>query len=175
MALVTAGSNALVNYTLDPSFANGRAALLRMMVLVAVGGAAGSWLAGRPRRLDRCLGLVPLAATGLLAALGWAMAVSDPSWPCLALGVTTGMANVPLRSFYQAVVPPDARGNGMAIMNTTLFLANTALSAFMFLLTALGVLGAPTTQVALLAGLATAATALAWWFLGPNLYRATAD
>jgi MFS family permease len=165
MALITAGSGALLGSTLDPKFADGKAALLRSMVLVAVGGAAGSWLATLPRNLRRCLALVPFAGTGLLAALAWATAVRDPSWPCLLLGMMTGLANVPLRAFYQASVPADARGNGMAVMNTTIFVSTTLLSGLMFLLTYFRVVGEATAQLRLLIVLTVAATLLAWWAL----------
>jgi MFS family permease len=165
MALITAGSGALLGGTLDPQFAEGKAALLWSMVLVAVGGAAGSWLATLPGNLRRCLALVPFAGTGLLAALAWALAVRDPTWPCLLLGLMTGLANVPLRSFYQASVPADARGNGMAVMNTAIFVSTTLLSGLMFLLTYFRVVGAATAQLRLLIVLAVAATLLAWWAL----------
>jgi MFS family permease len=165
MALVTSGSGALLNCTLEPNFADGKAALLRAMVATAVGAAAGSWLAGLPGNLRRCLALVPFAATGLLAALAWATAVRDPTWPCLLLGLMTGLANVPLRSYYQAALPADARGNGMAVMNTTIFVSITLLSVLMFLLTYFHVLGEAMSQLRLLAGLTVAATLLAWWTL----------
>jgi MFS family permease len=165
MALITAGSGALLSSTLDPSFAEGKAALLRSMVLVAVGGAAGSWLATLPGNLRRCLALVPFAGTGLLAALAWATTVRDPTWPCLLLGLMTGLANVPLRSFYQASVPADARGNGMAVMNTAIFVSTTLLSLLMFLLGYFRVVSQATAQLRLLAVLTVAATLLAWWAL----------
>ena len=41
MALVASGSGALLSYTLDPKFADGKTALLRSMVLTAVGAAVG--------------------------------------------------------------------------------------------------------------------------------------
>lgn len=168
MALVTAGSGALFNSTLDPSLGGGESGLsrlLRLMAVTGVGAAAGSWLAGRQGNLRRCLGLVPFAATGLLAALFWLTAVRDPTGPCLLLGLMTGLANVPLRSFYQAAVPADARGNGMAVMNTTIFAANTLLSLVMFLLAYCGVVGGAMAQLRLLALLTIAATLVAWWAL----------
>jgi hypothetical protein len=110
---------------------------------------------------------VPFAATGLLLALGWAMIDSKSTWPCLPLGLMTGLANVPLRSFYQAAVPPDARGNGMAVMNTTIFLGNTFLAGGMFLLAYSGILGPPKAQLTMLAALTAGATIVAWWVLMP--------
>jgi MFS family permease len=165
MALVTAGAGALLNYTLDPAFADDKAALLWSMVVIAVGGAAGSWLAGLQGNLRRCLALVPFACTGLLTALAWATAVRNPMWPCLLLGLMTGLANVPLRSFYQASVPADARGNGMAIMNTAIFTSTTLLSVLMFLLAYFRVLGGAMAQLRLLALLTIIVTLAAWWVL----------
>ena len=45
MALVTSGSGALLSYTLNPQFADSKAALLRAMVLTAAGCRGGSLLA----------------------------------------------------------------------------------------------------------------------------------
>ncbi len=167
LGLVTAGSGALVSSTFDPNFSAGKTALLLAMGLTAVGAALGSALAGLQGNLRRCLGLVPFAATGLLVALGWAMIDTKPTWPCLLLGLMTGLANVPLRSFYQAAVPPDARGNGMAVMNTTIFLGNTLLAGGMFLLAYSGLLGPPKAQLTLLAMLTATVTIFAWWILKP--------
>src|SRR5262249_4747222 len=143
--------------TLDPKFAEGKAALLWSMVLVAVGGAAGSWLATLPGNLRRCLALVPFAGTGLLAALAWALAVRDPTWPCLLLGLMRGLANGPLRSFYRGSVPAAARGNGRGVMNPAIFVSTPLLSGLMFLLTYSRVVGAATAQLRLLIVLAVAA------------------
>ena len=174
LGLVTAGSGALVSSTFDPHFLAGKTALLLAMGMTAVGAAVGSALAGLQGNVRRCLGLVPFAASGLLVALGWAMidlawATSDskPTWPCLLLGLMTGLANVPLRSFYQAAVPADARGNGMAVMNTTIFLGNTLLAGGMFLLTYSGKLKSAKEQLLLLATLTAAGTLIAWWVLRP--------
>jgi len=165
MSLVTSGSGALLSYTLEPQFADGKAALVWAMAMTAAGAAAGSLLAGWQRNLRRCLALVPFAATGLLAALAWATAVRDPTWPCLLLGLMTGLANVPLRSFYQAAGPADARGNGMAVMNTTIFVSTTLLSVLMFVLTYFRVVGEAMAQLRVLAGLTIVATVMAWWVL----------
>jgi 1-acyl-sn-glycerol-3-phosphate acyltransferase len=164
MALVAAGAGALISYTCDPHFAD-QDMLWWAMVLVAVGAAAGSLLACLQGSLHRGLGLVPLSATVLLAALAWALLGGGLTWPCLLIGLTTGLANVPLRSSYQAAVPADARGNGMAVMNGAIFVATTALSVGMFLLTWSGLLGGPLAQLAFLAVLAAAFAAAAWRLL----------
>jgi hypothetical protein len=175
LALVAAGANALVSYTLDPTFGArpalplatrlGLTPLELAMVLVAVGAAAGSWLAGRQGDLRRGLGLVPVSATVLLAALGWAVRGGNLAGACLVIGLTTGLANVPLRSYYQAAVPADARGNGMSVMNTAIFLATTALSVALFLLTSGGLVGGGLAQLALLALLAATFAVVAWRLL----------
>jgi predicted MFS family arabinose efflux permease len=165
MALVAAGAGALVSYSFDPKFADSRTALARAMALVAVGAAAGSWLAGRQGSLQRGLGLVPISATVLLAALAWAVLGGDMTGACVLVGLTTGLANVPLRSYYQAAVPADARGNGMSVMNTAIFVATTALSLAMFLLTSGGLVGGGLAQLALVALLALAFALAAWRLL----------
>jgi 1-acyl-sn-glycerol-3-phosphate acyltransferase len=134
-------------------------------VLVAVGGAAGSWLAGWQGNSYRCLGLVPWSATGLLAALAWVVLGGDTTWACLLMGLMTGLANVPLRAFYQAAVPPDARGNGMAVMNTAIHLGTTTLAGGMFLLVSSELIGPALTQLALLVILAAMGALLAWRWL----------
>ena len=72
LALITAGSGALVAYTLGPRFAQDTGALLRAMILVSVGIALGSWLAGLQKHPRRLLGLIPVGATALLLGLTWA-------------------------------------------------------------------------------------------------------
>ena len=57
------------------------------------------------------------------------------------------------------------RGNGMAVMNTTIFVSTTLLSLLMFLLTYFRVIGEAMVQLRLLAGLTIAATLMAWWVL----------
>ena len=170
LALVAAGSGALINYTIDPQYGNTPGSLFRALVLVAVGGAAGSWLAGRQGHLYRCLGLVPWSALGLLAALAWVVLGGDTSWACLLIGLMTGLANVPLRTFYQATVPPDARGNSMAVMNFAIHLVTTALSAGMFLLISSGWIGPALTQLTVLGTLAAVGTVAAWrWLARPSV------
>jgi hypothetical protein len=185
MALVAAGAGALVSLTLEPRFGArtaalplaswlGLAPLPLAMVLVAVGAAAGSWLAGRQNDLRLGLGLVPISATVLLAALAWAVFRGEMIGTCLVIGLTTGLANVPLRSYYQAAVPADARGNGMSVMNTAIFVATTALSVGMYLLTSVGAVAGGLAQLGVIALLAAAFAAVAWRQLyRPALRQAT--
>jgi 1-acyl-sn-glycerol-3-phosphate acyltransferase len=109
------------------------------------------------------LGLVPLAATGMLLALGWAALTADLLGPSLALGFMGGLLNAPLRAAYQAAVPADARGNGMAVANAVNYLAMIGLSAILLALSAVGL--SPTGQVVIVALLAALAAAAVWWFL----------
>jgi hypothetical protein len=185
MALVAAGAGALVSYTLEPRFAGAAASPLAgwlrltplqlAMVLVAVGAAAGSWLAGQQGDLRLGLGLVPIGATALLAALAWAVFRGDLTGACLVIGLTTGLVNVPLRSYYQAAVPADARGNGMSVMNTAIYVATTALSVGMFLLTSAGVVGGGLAQLAGIGVLAALFAAVAWRLLFRSALRQAAE
>jgi 1-acyl-sn-glycerol-3-phosphate acyltransferase len=168
-AIVTAGSGAIVQNTLDHAIHDG---LLRAMVLMGVGAGVGcltaSWQ-GHPRR---SLGLVPLGATGLLLGLAWATAASSttaalPVWPCFVLGFMGGLINVPLRAAYQAAVPADARGNGMAVMNFVIYVLTTTLALVLLGLIRGEVLKTPIAQLAFLAALAAAGAAVAWWYLMP--------
>jgi hypothetical protein len=101
----------------------------------------------------------------LLAALAWAVLGGELIGACLLMGLTTGLANVPLRSYYQAAVPADARGNGMSVMNTAIFVATTALSVALFLLTSRGLVGGGLAQLAVLALLAASFALIAWRLL----------
>jgi 1-acyl-sn-glycerol-3-phosphate acyltransferase len=167
-AIVTAGSGAIVQGTLDHDLSQG---LLHSMLLMGAGAGLGCLTAawqGHPRR---SLGLVPLGATGLLVALTWMMfSVAGASgWlPCFLLGFMGGLINVPLRAAYQAAVPADARGNGMAAMNTVIYVLTTVLSLLLVGLVRGGVLPTPTAQLGALAVLAGLSAILAWYQLYPQ-------
>jgi 1-acyl-sn-glycerol-3-phosphate acyltransferase len=163
MALVLAGTGGILAYKDALAADADRGLLQECMALVAVGVAIGSLLAGLQGHPDRTLGLVPWGVAGLLASMLWVLADSDPRWPILLLGLMGGLANVPLRAFYQASVPADARGNAMAVSNTAERLCQITLAAFLFAL----VLGGlpPAGQIVLLTGLAGSAALASWWLL----------
>jgi 1-acyl-sn-glycerol-3-phosphate acyltransferase len=169
-AIVTAGSGAIVQNTLDHAIHDG---LLRAMILMGVGAGVGcltaSWQ-GHPRR---SLGLVPLGATGLLLGLAWATGAASaagalPVVPCFLLGFMGGLVNAPLRAAYLAAVPADARGNGMAVMNTVIYVLTTTLALVLLGLIRGEVLKTPVAQLAFLAALAAGGAAFAWWHLMPQ-------
>jgi 1-acyl-sn-glycerol-3-phosphate acyltransferase len=72
-----------------------------------------------------------------------------------------GLVNVPLRAAYQEAVPADARGNGMAVMNTANYLCMTLLAALLFGLARLQIVSAAG-QLWLLAALAIVGMLQAW-------------
>ena len=168
-AVVTAGSGAIIQNTLDHAIHDG---LLRAMGLMGVGAGVGcltaSWQ-GHPRR---CLGLVPLGAIGLLLALLWATGAACsgalPVVACFVLGFMGGLVNVPLRAAYQAAVPADARGNGMAVMNTVIYVLTTTLALLLLGLIRGAMLPTPVAQLTFLTLLAAAGAATAWWHLMPQ-------
>jgi 1-acyl-sn-glycerol-3-phosphate acyltransferase len=164
LGLISAGTGVLVAQSLSLPGDDALPTLIQQMVLIGLGVAGGSLLAGCQGHLKRALGLVPWAATGLLLALGWAAASPHPVWPCVFLGLMGGVANVPLRAGYQAAVPADARGNAMAILNTANYLAMTALSLFMIGLAHAEIL-TPAGQLAVVALLAAAGALAAWRIL----------
>jgi 1-acyl-sn-glycerol-3-phosphate acyltransferase len=169
-AIVTAGSGAIVQRTLDRELSHG---LLVAMGLMGAGAGLGCLTAawqGHPRR---SLGSVPLGATGLLLALAWMTLLPPagkalPLLPCFLLGFMGGLVNVPLRAAYQGAVPADARGNGMAVMNTAVYVLTTSLSLFMAALVGGGVLPTPIAQLGLLAVLAGFGALFAWLQLFPQ-------
>jgi 1-acyl-sn-glycerol-3-phosphate acyltransferase len=138
------------------------AALLEVLLWILGGAAAGSLLAGVQGHPRRSLGLVPLGLTGLLAALLWAARDPFPgAGLCLLVGLLGGMVNVPLSSAYQESLPADARGNGMAVLNTAGYLFMTAMSALLFGLSRGRVLSAQG-QLWFVAALSAIGVAWAW-------------
>jgi 1-acyl-sn-glycerol-3-phosphate acyltransferase len=162
--LLIGATGAVVGYALGPQFAGRHDALIWALVWVTNGAAAGSLLASIEGHHRRSLGLVPYAATGLLAAFGWLAVSTNLTWPAFLLGLMGGVLNVPLRAAYQAAVPADARGNGMAIMNTANYLAGTTLAALLLALARSDILP-PVGQLWFLAALAGIAVLVAWWAL----------
>lgn len=170
LGLVTAGSGAVFHHVrsdlLDLGGPAGYRPLYGTLASVAIGAALGSGLAGLHGHPRRSLGLVPIAATGLLAVLAWAALHQSIHWlPALLLGVTAGLANVPLRAAYQAAVPPDARGNGMAVMNLAVYVTTTALALLMTALASSRILRTPLDQLAVLAVLAGVGALVCWYVL----------
>jgi 1-acyl-sn-glycerol-3-phosphate acyltransferase len=130
-------------------------------------------LASHPRR---CLGLVPLGAVGLGAALAWALALVSPEQPvpllpCLLLGFMGGLINAPLRAAYLANVPADARGNATSIMNTSIYLMMGAVCGLLIVLTSAGLLGSALAQIGFLTVLAALGAVAAWVYFGPPLFE----
>lgn len=130
---------------------------------VAGGMALGSLLAGLQKHPRRVLGLVPWGGIGLTAGLMWAASGDIPGDAlCAFFGIMAGLVNVPLAATYQAALPPDARGNGMAIRNMTDYLFTAATAVTLFVLARQGGSSA-TAQLWLLAGIAAGATFASWW------------
>ena len=131
---------------------------------VMAGFALGSVLAGLHGHPRRVLGVVPWGAVGLVIAMAWA-ASGDIPGPALlaAFGVAAGLVNTPLAATYQAELPADARGNGMAARNFADYLVVAITSIALYVLA--GPLGAPPgVQAALIAAGCGVATLYAWWF-----------
>ena len=86
----------------------------------AIGIAVGAWIAGRLSRRNVEMGLMPIGA-GLLAlgTFGLALRASPAPVAVAALvfsaGVGAGMFVVPLDTFLQMRLPPDRRGEGLAL------------------------------------------------------------
>jgi len=163
LALSLAGAGALLAYTGALHADADLTPLVNAMVLIGAGVALGSLVASLQGHPRRALGLVPFAATGMLLALIWAIVSGDLLVPSLALGFMGGLLNAPLRAAFQAAVPADARGNGMAVANAVNYLAMIGLSGVLLALSAAGL--SPIGQVVVVALLAALAAATVWWFL----------
>jgi 1-acyl-sn-glycerol-3-phosphate acyltransferase len=166
MALISVGAGTMAQFALNSAIGADNRERLEALCFVFLGAALGSAVAGLQRHLYRALGLVPVAASGLVMALAWASWSGSLLGPCFVLGAMGGVLNVPLRAFYQATVPADARGNGMAVMNFGIYLGTVLLSLLLLGLSQAGPLAGPTAQLIflmLLTGLgAIAAAALAF-------------
>src|SRR5207244_2747654 len=115
--LLTGMTGALVAATLV-----GDGADIPMLILIGAsviaGVAVGSLLDGLQKHPRRVLGLVPWGASGLaIGLLVVALGAMPGRAMCMVLGAFVGLVNVPLAATYQADVPPDARGNAMAVRN----------------------------------------------------------
>jgi 1-acyl-sn-glycerol-3-phosphate acyltransferase len=162
--LITGMTGALIAATLADESAD-LATLVTIGAYVIGGVALGSLLAGLQKHPRRVLGLVPWGATGLTIGLIVAAAGGIPGPTlCVVLGVMAGLVNVPLAATYQADVPPDARGNAMAVRNLAdnVLIAVTAFGLFALAHWAGWGAAAQLTLVAILAGLLALAS---WWFL----------
>ena len=161
--LVAVAVGALIAAVLARSGSEARTAfplLLQVALLTMAGAGLGSVLAGLPR--NPWWGGVPLGALGMALALAWvAQAPGVPLPLCLLVGLLGALVNLPLLVSYQQTIPDDARGNGMALLNTAGYLSMAVLSLLMAGLSALRWVNA-SGQLACVAGLAGAAAATAW-------------
>lgn len=165
-AIVTAGAGAIVQRTLDQGLSTG---FVHVLALMGVGAALGCLTAARQGSSRRCLGFVPLGATGLLLALAiHAFVGGSDAWFGFVLGLMGGLINVPLRAAYQASVPADARGNGMAVMNVVIYVLTTTLALLLTGLLRGGVLHTPDDQLGMLSILAAVGVLIAWYQLFPQ-------
>src|SRR5207244_9450361 len=99
---------------------------------------------------------------------------SVPGWLCVLIGVMSGLINVPLMATYQAGLPADARGNGMAALN----MAGYACMSFLALLLAGLAHGQVLSQggrLWLLVVLAGGGAIVAWWALLRGAYALGLD
>jgi 1-acyl-sn-glycerol-3-phosphate acyltransferase len=140
------------------------ATVLGWVMWIMAGFGLGALLAGLVSHPRRVLGLVPVGAAGLAASLVLAAVSLEPDAVLLlTLGGMTGLINVPLASTYQADLPADARGNGMAVRNFADYLA-VALATLILAILAGPFAVSPTTQMLVLAGVMVLAAMFAAWF-----------
>jgi 1-acyl-sn-glycerol-3-phosphate acyltransferase len=148
--------------------------LLWLGAWIAAGVALGSLLAGVQGHPRRAIGLAPFGAACLLAGL-LLLAVGCAPSPalCVFLGASAGLVNVPLSAAYQAGVPVDARGNGMAVRNLADYVSMAVLATLLYVLAHFRILsvGQQFWLVAVLAGLGC--TAIWWVFLCQALEQLT--
>jgi 1-acyl-sn-glycerol-3-phosphate acyltransferase len=140
--------------------------LVRVGVWLALGVGVGALAASLQRHPRRALGLVPLGGLGMFVGLLLPALGVLPSFPlCILFGSMWGLINVPMAATYQASLPADARGNGMAVRNLADYLAIAVTAGSLFLLVRAGMLSV-TGQFWLIAVFAGAGVAVSWrlWF-----------
>ncbi len=170
-AVVTAGAWPLIQPLVEEAARFKE--LLSVLTCVGFGAALGCLAAGIQGNPRRNPGLAPFGATGLLIVLLTLMGVPEhgdelPRFTCALLGFMGGLVNVPLRAAYMAAVPADARGNGMAVMNTAIYVLTTLLSLLMHGLLRLEVVKSPASQLGFLAVVSALGAATAWWLYLPQ-------
>jgi 1-acyl-sn-glycerol-3-phosphate acyltransferase len=144
--------------------------LVYILVLVGLGAGVGSLFAGIQAHPTRCLGQVPLAATGLVAGLLVAAVMQAvPWWLCFWFGAMAAIVNVPIFASYQAAVPADARGNAIAVINMAGYAFMTALSLVMVVLARFGL--SYQTRLWMIVGVAAVGMVLAWRYLLRDTYE----
>lgn len=132
---------------------------------VGIGAAVGSMLAGLQWHPTRILGMVPFATLGFAAGLALAAILQGiPWWLCVWIGAMAGIINVPLFTAYQAGLPADARGNGMAVLNAAGYFCMTLATFAMQLLARNHVLQ-PASRLWIIVTLAGIGFLLALWYL----------
>jgi 1-acyl-sn-glycerol-3-phosphate acyltransferase len=174
--LALAALRGLVLAATGPGFAvllgNGELEELMLLSLWILGGAAiGSLLAGVQGHPTRILGLVPFGTTGFcLALILGAIFQTLPWWLCALLGFTSGLVNVPLMATYQAGLPSDARGNGMAALNMAGYACMSVLALVMAGLASAHWLTSAG-RLWLIVALAACGVAVAWFSLLRDAYE----
>src|SRR5262249_5450508 len=133
---------------------------------IAAGMALGSLVASTQKHPRRVLGFVPWGSLGLTVCLVWLSLLPESDIPsetlCVIFGVMAGLVNVPLATAYQIALPPDARGNGMAVRNMTDYLVAAVTAAVLFAITQTQ-LATPTLSSWLLAAAVFLATLAGFW------------
>ncbi len=131
-----------------------RSELVPVAGAVMGGMALGSLLAGLQRHPRRILGFVPVGAVGAVGLTVAFMLSASGEVPslvvCVVFGFMAGLINVPLAATYQASLPPDARGNGMAVRNFADYVCIAFAAVVLYGLTQLGL--TPSQRLWLIAG-----------------------
>ncbi len=164
-----------------PLFARGplgadEAVLARLLTVLSVGIALGSWLAGKLSGDTVELGLVPLGALGL-GVFSLDLAFAAPSVNRVMvdlafLGASGGLFIVPLTALLQTRSPSDQKGRMVAVANVVSFLGIGGASLVYFLLTDRAALGlSPAAAWFLVALGALAATGYVFFLLAPATFR----
>lgn len=139
---------------------------LHIVIRLFGGIAVGSMFSGLQRNPHRALGLIPWGATGIAIGLVVAGMGSEPNAVlCVVWGAMIGLATVPLAALYQATLPPDSRGNGMALLGFAVNAMAVVMGGLLFFMARWFGLAAweQLWIIAALGGLV--AVAAWWWFL----------
>ena len=161
--LIIGMSNAMVALMFDPQAGYGLREIAIIGGWVAGGVAVGSMLAGLQKHPRRVLGVVPIAGIGFTIGMAYTATGNKPDeWFVALVGMTAGLINVPLAATYQAALPADARGNGMAVRNMSDYVV-AAVFGFGVVALSHAIELTPVTQLWIIAAISLGATLAAGW------------
>lgn len=171
IVLAAAGPALAINFTLSIAGEADPIAFFPAILMVLCGAAIGAIVASIQGHPTRILGLVPFGATVMaLALVVGALLHPIPSWAFFVVGAMAGLINVPIFTTYQASLPADARGNGLAVLNAAGYAGMAGLALIMAALNRWRLVSVDD-RLWIVFGLTAIGAAIAWRYLYRDVYE----